>query len=234
MRRTGPHGGLDDGFVINIDHHVGNTGFGALNWFDPGAAACSELVFTLVQALGVPLTHEIAVHIYLAILTDTGSFHYSAISPRTFDIAEQCLKAGVDATAVSRSVFDSNSIGRLKVFGAVLAGMEIDDTGQLATIYLDDATLRACEATADDTEGLINFPLTARDIQAVVFFKADGPDHWRVSLRSKGQVNVNAVARLHGGGGHVNASGCSVSGTLKTVASTLRRQVIEQIDKSVR
>ena len=231
LARTGVEG-LDRGFVINIDHHVGNTGFGALQWFDPTAAACGEMVFDLVQALGVPMSAEIAVHIYVAILTDTGSFHYSAISPKTFDIARQCVEAGVDAPAVARSVYDSNTVGRIKLFGSVLDRMAIDDTGRVATLYLDDAMLRSCEATADDADGLVNLPLTARDIRAVILFKEDGAGHWRISLRSKGSVNVNAVARLHGGGGHVNASGCSASGPLDALAALLSRQVTEQIDAS--
>ena len=231
LTRTGVEG-LDRGFVINIDHHVGNTGFGALQWFDPTAAACGEMVFDLVQALGVPMSTEIAVHVYVAILTDTGSFHYSAISPKTFDIARQCVEAGVDAPAVARSVYDSNTIGRIKLFGSVLDRMEIDDTGRVATLYLDDAMLRSCGATADDSDGLINLPLTARDIRAVILFKEDEAGRWRISLRSKGSVNVNAVARLHGGGGHVNASGCSASGRLDVLAALLRRQVTEQIDAS--
>ena len=104
LTRTGV-AGLDRGFVINIDHHLGNTMYGAVNWFDVSAAACGEMVFDLMRELGVPLTHEIATHIYIAILTDTGSFHYSNISPRTFDICRQCVEAGVDPAAVARSIY---------------------------------------------------------------------------------------------------------------------------------
>src|SRR5204863_5930948 len=101
LARTGVSG-LERQFVINIDHHPGNTGYGQINWFDPSAAACGEMVFDLVQALGVPLSVEIATHIYLAILTDTGSLHYSSISPRTFESSKRCLEAGVDAVRVAR------------------------------------------------------------------------------------------------------------------------------------
>ena len=118
LKRTGVEG-LDRGFVINIDHHLGNTMYGALNWFDLSAAACGEMVFDLIRELGVPLTREIATHIYITILTDTGSFHYSSISPKTFDICRQCMEAGVDPPSVARSIFDSNNLGRLKLFGAV-------------------------------------------------------------------------------------------------------------------
>src|SRR6476646_5703811 len=96
--------------------------------FDAAAAACGEMVFDVIRALGVPLSTEMATHIYLAILTDTGSFHYSSISPRTFDICGECLNAGVDPVLVARNVYDSNNMGRLKLFGAVLSAMQIDQS----------------------------------------------------------------------------------------------------------
>src|SRR4029077_14491125 len=100
LTRTGVEG-FEHGFVINIDHHVGNAGFGALNCFAASAAACSEMVFDLVRELGVPLTLEIATHVYIGIITDTGSFHYSNISPRTFDICRQCMEAGINPPAIA-------------------------------------------------------------------------------------------------------------------------------------
>ena len=229
LKRTGV-GGLDRGFVINIDHHLGNTMYGALNWFDVSAAACGEMVFDLVQELGLPLTKEIATHVYIAILTDTGSFHYSSISPRTFDIARQCMEAGVDPPAVARSIFDSNNLGRLKLFGAVLSKMELDPTGRLATVYVDHKLASDCGGTYEDTEGLINLPLTVKEIQAVVFFKENGPDDWRVSMRSKGDVDINAVAKQFGGGGHKNASGCSAAGPIAELKAVFREKITRAID----
>src|SRR5262249_43816866 len=134
LGRTGV-AGLDRFFVVNIDHHPGNTAYGRINWFDARAAACGEMVVDLVGALGVALTPEIATHIYLAILTDTGSFHYSSISPRTFDISRICIEAGVDPVLVARNVYDSNNMGRLKLFGSVLSAMQIDATGRIAIVY---------------------------------------------------------------------------------------------------
>src|SRR4030088_2848444 len=170
LARTGVSG-LDRFFVINIDHHPGNSGYGQINWFDPTAAACGEMVFDLVRGLGVPLSVDIATHIYLAILTDTGSFHYSSISPRTFDICRQTLEAGVDPVLVARSVYDANNLGRLKLFGSVLSAMQLDTTGRIAIVYLDHEMAREAGGTYEDTEGLINLPLTVKEIQAVVFFK---------------------------------------------------------------
>jgi phosphoesterase RecJ-like protein len=232
LKRTGVEG-LDRGFVINIDHHLGNSMYGALNWFDVTAAACGEMVFALIRELGVPLTRDIATHIYITILTDTGSFHYSSISSNTFDICRQCMEAGVDPPAVARSIFDSNSLGRLKLFGAVLSGMEIDPTGRLATVFVDHKLATACGGTYEDTEGLINLPLTVKDIQAVVFFKEQGPDDWRISMRSKGDIDINAVAKEFGGGGHKNASGCSASGRFEDLKPLFQRKISEQIDKAL-
>lgn len=205
--------GLDRGYVINIDHHQGNTLYGALNWFDVSAAACGEMVYDLILALGVPLSLEMATHVYVAVLTDTGGFHYSNITPRTFEICRACAEVGVNPSAIARAVYDSNKIGRLKLFRAVLNEMQFDATEQIATMVVTKQLAADCGATYEDTEGLVNFPLSAKEVQAVVFFKENGADDWRVSLRSKGDINVNAVAREFGGGGHKNASGCSVRGT---------------------
>ena len=228
LDRTGVTG-FDRSFVINIDHHQGNTGYGAVNWFDPGAAACAEMVFDVIVALGVPLTAAIATHLYVGILTDTGSFHYSAISPKTFDIARQLVEAGVDPTIVARTVFDSNTLGRLKLFGAVLSGIELEHEGRLAVMRVDEAMTAAAGGTYEDTEGLINLPLTVREIRASVFFKELGPTEFRVSLRSKGAIDVAAVARQFGGGGHKNAAGCTVPGAY----AEARRLVVDAMGPAI-
>ena len=228
LARTGV-AGLERFFVINIDHHPGNTAYGQLNWFDAGAAACGEMVFDLVHALGVPLSLEIATHIYLAILTDTGSFHYSSISPRTFDMCRECLEAGVDPVLVARNVYDSNNMGRLKLFGAVLSAMQIDATGRIAIVYLDHEMAREAGGTYEDTEGLINLPLTVKEIQAVVFFKQDEGERYRVSMRSKGDIDIGAVAKSFGGGGHKNAAGCTVSGAI----DALQKTFVEKIEGAI-
>ena len=182
------------------------------------------MVFDLVRALDVPLTVEIATHIYLAILTDTGSFHYSSISPRTFDICRQTLEAGVDPVLVARNVYDSNSMGRLKLFGVGAERMQIDTSGRIAIVYLDHEMAREAGGTYEDTEGLINLPLTVKEIQAVVFFKQIEGDEYRVSMRSKGDIDIGAVAKEFGGGGHRNAAGCTVTGAIDALQTDVRRE----------
>src|SRR5687768_7983010 len=224
--------GLERGFVINIDHHPGNAMYGALNWFDLSAAACGEMVFDLVAALGVPLSQEIAAHVYVAILTDTGSFHYSHITPKTFEICRLCMEAGVSPPAVARSIFDSNTLARLKVFGAVLNQMQLDPTGRIATLTVGDALLAETGGTQEDTEGLINLPLTVKDILAVAFFKENGPGDWRVSLRSKGDIDINAIAKAFGGGGHKNASGCSARGRFEDLRALFQEKLTQAIARA--
>lgn len=224
LKRTGVEG-LEGRFTINIDHHQGNSFYGNLNWVDESAAACGEMVLDVIDALGVPLTIEIATHVYLAILTDTGSFHYANITPKTFDICRRAVEAGVNPGAMARRVFDQNSFGKLRLIGALLAEMDLLADGRLAAMYLNDDIMNATGTTYNDTEGLINLPLTAREIQAVVFFKlgADGDIH--VSMRSKYDVDVRAIAARHGGGGHKNAAGFKIAGPLSAVRDGILREL---------
>jgi phosphoesterase RecJ-like protein len=222
LDRTGVRG-LERSPVINIDHHPGNTGYGAINWVDEGAAACGELVFTLIDAIGAPLTPEIATHLYLAILTDTGSFHFSHLTPRTYELAGRAVAAGADPQWIARTHYDSNSLARVRIFGAVLNGMAIHAGGRVALLTITEQLARDLGGTYDDTEGLINFPLTVKDIQAVAFFKEMGPNDWRVSLRSKGPVDTGRIAKQFGGGGHLNAAGCGWQGSLDDGYRTFAR-----------
>jgi phosphoesterase RecJ-like protein len=184
----------------------------------------------VVRALGVPLTREIATHIYLAILTDTGSFHYSSISQRTFEICRECMVAGIDPVLVARNVYDSNNMGRLKLFGAVLGAMQIDQTGRIAIVYVDHEMARAAGGTYEDTEGLVNLPLTVKEIAAVIFFKQEKGDEYRISLRSKGDIDIGMIAKEYGGGGHKNAAGLTVSGPIEELQKTLVAKIERAID----
>ena len=216
VSRTGVRG-LDRSPLINIDHHPGNKVYGAVNWIDESAAACGEMAFTLIEALGAPLTSEIATHVYLAILTDTGSFHFSHLSPRTYEIARRAVEAGADPQWIARTHYDSNSLSRVRIFGAVMNNMVIVAEGRVALLAITRKTMDELNGTSDDLEGLINFPLTVKDIEAVAFFKEIGDRDWRVSLRSKGSVDIGAIARQFKGGGHTNAAGCSTTGDLDTI-----------------
>jgi phosphoesterase RecJ-like protein len=232
LARTGVRG-FEGRYIINIDHHAGNRLYGAINWFDESAAACGEMVYDVIGALGVPMSPEIATLIYLAILTDTGSVHHSNMAARTFERCRQTVEAGVNPAAMARRIFDSNSFGKLKLIGALLDQMRLLDEGRLAVLYMDDAMLGACGCTHNDTEGLINLPLTAREIQAVVFFKVSPDGAVRVSMRSKYDVDVRVVANGYGGGGHKNAAGFTVDGPLEQVRPAILERVVTAIARGL-
>jgi phosphoesterase RecJ-like protein len=221
--------GLDRSVVINVDHHVGNTMYGAVNWFDETAAACGEMVFDIVKGLDVPLTPDIASFLYVTILTDTGAFHHANITARTFDICRQIAEAGVSPAAVAARVYQQGSLGKLRLTGALLERMELCGNGRVAVLHVDEALLDETGGVPDDLEGLINLPLAARDVQAVVLFK-DLPDRLRVSVRSKAGIDVRAVATTYGGGGHRNASGFSIDPPLEQSGPKVVADIVAAVD----
>jgi phosphoesterase RecJ-like protein len=222
--------GLEQYFVINVDHHLGNQMYGRVNWFDGAIAACGEMVGEILDALGVPWTRDIAAHLYLAIATDTGGFRYGAIRAQTFDSCRRIVEAGVDAAALSRQIFDSYSIGRVKLTGAMLDAMTLHHDRRLAVLAFDEALLAANGATVDDTEGLVNVPLSAREVTAVALLKRQDATTFRLSLRSKGAVDVRAVAALWDGGGHRNAAGCTIVGDFPAVRDAIVEAMSRAID----
>ena len=132
-------------------------------------------------------------------------------------MARRCVEAGADPQWIARTHYDSNSLARVRIFGAVMNGMVIVGEGRVALLTITRQLMTDLGGTTDDLEGLINFPLTAKDIEAVAFFKEVGDGDWRVSMRSKGAVDIGAIARQFNGGGHTNAAGCSTKGTVDDV-----------------
>ena len=227
LARTGLTG-LDRNFVINIDHHLGNLLYGHLNWFDETGAACGEMVFDLVNALGVQLTLPIATHLYVAILTDTGSFRHSNITAKTFKICAALAQAGITPSAIADRVFQNGTVGKLRLTGVLLKAMDLANGGHTAVLNVNDEILRTNGCTTDDLEGLINLPLAAQSIKAVIMFKTV-ETQLRVSLRSKGSVDVRVIATRHGGGGHKNAAGFSVA----SPNSDTRALIVAEVNSSV-
>jgi phosphoesterase RecJ-like protein len=140
----------------------------------------------------------------------------------------------VNPAIMARRVYDSNSFGKLKLIGALLDQMLLVDEGRLAIMRMDDAMLEACGCTNNDTEGIINLPLTAREIQAVVFFKTSGADGVRVSMRSKYDVDVRMVASAFGGGGHKNAAGFTVPDRLSDIQDRVVERLIRAVHEGLR
>jgi len=216
-------------FVVNIDHHSTTTAFGDVNWIDPTAAAVGEMIYNLCKALGVQVTKEIAECIYTALLTDTGSFHFSNTTERTLKIASELVRLGVEPARISQALFYSYPFSKIKLLGLVLSTIERDETGRLAWVTMDRETMYESEASEEDSDGIVNHALSVGDVDAVAFFKELEPGVYRVSLRSKGKNNVAKVAEMFGGGGHRNAAGCRIEGDFEDV----KRRVIEGLQNAI-
>ena len=193
--------------------------YGAINWFDETAAACGEMVFDVVRGLGAPLTPEIASAIYVAILTDTGAFHHANITARTFDICRQFADAGVSTPPPWRPGSTRTAVmGKLRLTGALLDRMTLEADGRVAVLQSRRrAAGRRPEAPRTTWRASSTCRLAAGPVQAVVLFK-DFEDALRVSVRSKGRIDVRAVAVAHGGGGHRNAAGFSLAEPVETAS----------------
>jgi phosphoesterase RecJ-like protein len=220
---------LKDQFVVNIDHHSTTVPFGDINWIDPTAAAVGEMIYNLCKALGTEVTKEIAECIYTALLTDTGSFHFSNTTERTLKIASELVRRGVEPARISQALFYSNPFSKIKLLGLVLSNIERDESGRIAWVTMDRAMMYEAGACEEDADGIVNHALAAGEVEAVAFFKELAPGAYRVSLRSKGKNNVAKVAETFGGGGHRNAAGCRIAGEFEDV----KRRVIEGLQAAL-
>jgi len=203
--------------VINIDHHPDNRRYGTINWIDPSAAATGEMIFDLLKALGLRITPAVALNLFTAIHTDTGSFRYSNTTPRTFRIAAELTAAGADPSLVSDRLYQQRARDTLAQLGEVLRRVEVSDDGRVAwlTVPRDLVSREFLEA-----EDLVGYPRSI-GVKVAVLFREDEPGRVKASLRAKGEVAVNAIAHRFGGGGHENAAGCTLSGTLEEATAVL-------------
>ena len=220
---------LRDQFVVNIDHHTTTTTYGDINWIDSTAAAVGEMIYNLCKALGVEVSKEIADCIYTALLTDTGSFHFSNTTERTLKIASELVRRGVEPARISEALFYSYPLSRIRLLGLVLSAIRLDDSSRIAWVTMDRETMDEAEASEEDSDGIVNYALSVEAVEAVAFFKELAPGVYRVSLRSKGKNNVAKVAEMFGGGGHRNAAGCRIEGEFEEV----RRRVIEGLQHAL-
>jgi bifunctional oligoribonuclease and PAP phosphatase NrnA len=216
--------GLDQYFLISIDHHISGKPFANVNWIDPSASSCAEMVFSLGKAVGVAITPEIATCLYTAVLTDTGSFAYANTNAHTFELARQLVELGADPARIAQSVYFSNPLAKMRLLGAALSRLHRE--GAIAWMTVTRQDIDQSGALEEDCEGLVNYALGIAGVEVAIFFR-ETPDHRvRVSLRSKGAVNVSDLAERFGGGGHECASGFALDGPIPAamdrVLQTLR------------
>ncbi|HEU5236181.1 MAG TPA: bifunctional oligoribonuclease/PAP phosphatase NrnA, partial [Pyrinomonadaceae bacterium] len=185
---------------------------GTINWIDSTAAAVGEMIYNLCKATGVRVTKEIAECVYTALLTDTGSFHYSNTTERTFKIASELVRTGVKPAKTAEAIFGSYQWPKIELLGHVLATARRDETGHVAWMWQTMEMQEQSKASDEDTDGFVNYPLAVSEVEATALFKETSPGVYRTSLRSKGDVNVAKIAERFGGGGHRNAAGCTLRG----------------------
>ena len=204
--------GLEKFFLINIDHHISGQPFAHLNWIDCGAASVGELVYRLVRAAGASVTPEMATCLYTTVLTDTGGFSYGSIKASTFSLARELVLAGADPVAVAQDVYLSMPTSKILLLGAGLNNLKRE--GRLAWLWVTHQDMVRTCAAEEDCEGIVNFALRIESVEAAAFLLELPDGRMRVSLRSKGKLNVAAMAERLGGGGHEHAAGCTLEGPL--------------------
>ena len=215
--------------ILNIDHHPDNPAYGVVNYLDDQAPAVGEMVWRLFSEIGVLPSPTAATNMFTALSTDTGDFRYSNATGRAFRAAAEMVDAGAQPPAVANWIHNNRSLASVRLLGESLRTLRIICDGKLALITADQGAFQRAEAGAEDTEETVNIPRSIAGVQAVVYFKQWEPGVVRISLRSRGAVDVRRVAASFGGGGHPNAAGCTIKGELADVEKKVAAAVVEAL-----
>jgi phosphoesterase RecJ-like protein len=218
---------------INIDHHPSNPRYGDLVYIDPSAPATGQILFELLTGQKLPITPAIAENIYAAISTDTGSFQYPNTTARTFEIAAELIRCGVDVGKISQLLYENFPRRRIELLRELLGTMHFGCEEKLAWFSLSQADARALGTIPEDNEGLIDHLRAVRGVIVAVFFEELRDGKVRVSMRSKNEaVDVCAICKEFGGGGHVLAAGARVPGTLAEVEEKIVEKACAAIERN--
>ncbi len=207
--------------IIAIDHHLSGKEDYGISLVDPGASSAGELLFRLMEEMEAPMTREIAVNLYTAILTDSGSFRYSNTGADTFRIAGKLVNMGADPYGIAEKVYESNPKEKIKLLMKVLGTLEFFWDGKISTLWVSRDMLRDVGAPAEYTENFVDFARSVEGVEVAAFLTEMGENVYKASLRSKGRINVAQVAGKFGGGGHFSAAACKLTGRLHEVKSLI-------------
>ncbi|REJ78916.1 MAG: bifunctional oligoribonuclease/PAP phosphatase NrnA [Acidobacteria bacterium] len=221
---------LEEQFVVNIDHHATCEQFGTINWIDATASAVGEMIYNLCKAIGGRVSKEIAECVYMALVTDTGSFHFPNTTERTLKVASELVKVGVQPSRISEAVYNSYSWSRVALLQKVLATARRDESGRIALMRQTLAMKEETGAVDGDNNGFVNMPLVAKEVLGSVYMREVKPGTYRVSVRSKGPINVARVAESFGGGGHKNAAGFRITGDWDELEREIEERMNEAVD----
>lgn len=206
----------NDKTVINIDHHVSNENFGRYNWVDAERSSAGEMIFELFKAFKSKIDYDNAVALYVAIMTDTGSFKYTNTSSVTHRIIAELIDDGIRPYEMYSRIYETNGVQDINLLGEALQTLKVSDDGKMAWLWVTKDMLKKTKASLEGTEGIINFARSIEGSEIAILFRETGTENRvKVSFRSKGNVDVNKLAASFGGGGHATASGCTVFGKIE-------------------
>lgn len=223
IARTGLRG-LEGRRLINIDHHASGRAFASLNWIDENACAVAQMVHRIAVAAHVEITPSIATCLYTAVLSDTGSFTYSSTNADTFALAHSLALRGASPSLIAREVYFSNPESKIRLLAVALSNMKCE--GPIAWTWVTSADMEQTGADAEDCEGVVSYLIGIAGVESAVFLRElDSTGQFRLSIRSKGKVDVAQIAESLGGGGHRSASGCTLDGPLASATERILTQL---------
>ncbi len=217
--------------LLNIDHHATNLNFADVIFLDPDACATGAMIYRILKTMQVQITREIALSIYTTIVVDTGSFHYGNSNPEAFRIAGEMVDIGVEPWVVAENLYESQPEGRIRLHSMALNTLTTHYGGKIGFIMVSKEMYKATGTTAEDTDGIVNYARSLKGVEVAMFIREISADKYKASLRSKGRVDVTKIAGRYDGGGHVNAAGCVLKGTLPEIKKNLL-EATEEILKS--
>jgi phosphoesterase RecJ-like protein len=231
LSRSGLEGSLSELEVVNIDHHLGNESYGVANWVDTSAPALGEMIQTLAEKLKLPLDPNTATCLMVALVSDTGGFRFSNASDRAFEAAAELVRKGAEPQKISQWLYETRTVASLRLLQEMLASLELHENGRVATALLTRAMFDRSGATAEDTEGLVEFPRSIATVEAVALIRETGEQQTKVSLRSRDRVNVEEIARRSGGGGHRNAAGYRLAANPEQARAAVAAELAGALEK---
>jgi phosphoesterase RecJ-like protein len=202
---------------VNLDHHASSKGFAEVSYIDPEAPATSLLVYRILRGLDHPISADVATNLLCGLVTDTGSFRYSNATPEAFEAAAELTRRGARPDFVSQKLFDSQEEKTLRLLVLVLGTLELTAGGSIASVIVRREMFEKTGTRAEHIEEFVNYPRRIEGVELAVLLREQGPDEWKVSLRGQGRIDTTRISGAYGGGGHRNASGCTVRGALDTV-----------------
>ncbi len=216
-------------FTVNIDHHPSNAYFGDYNYVDTEASSVGEILFRLGRQMKCKIDEQIAISLYTAIVTDTGSFRYANTNAGTFRVAAHLVHSGANPNRIADDIYNKKAASSLKILGEALRNLKIDSSYRISWTVITRDMIDKMQSKDEETEGIVDKILSVKDVQVSALFRETKREDIKISFRSKGEFNVDLFARLFGGGGHPNAAGCQFKGDINEAV----QKVITELKKEL-